>query len=308
MWQGMKIAALVVASTLGGAAVVSAGGRNGEEQATGGTPSFTVVVRGTGDRSMILIPGLLSSGDVWSAVVEHFSSGYRLHVVTIAGFAGVPPVEGPLLPRVRDDLIAYIRAHELDRPVLVGHSLGAVLSLWVASTAPDAVGAIVAVDGVPFAPALMNPRAAVADLEPQADKMRAFYRSMTSEQLQFQSRMALAGMITDPAHVARASEWAKHSSGATAGQAVYELMTTDLREDVAKITSDVLLVAAVKAVASTPSRLEAVLKSYEAQIASVPRRRVIAATNALHFVMLDDPQFLLTAMNELLGEGKAGQR
>ena len=96
--------------------------------------------------------------------------------------------------------------------------------------------------------------------------------------------------------------------GATAGQAVYELMTTDLREDVAKITSDVLLVAAVKAVASTPSRLEAVLKSYEAQIASVPRRRVIAATNALHFVMLDDPQFLLTAMNELLGEGKAGQR
>jgi pimeloyl-ACP methyl ester carboxylesterase len=301
MWQGMQVAALVVASTLGGAAVVSAGGGpNRQEQATGGKPSFTVVVRGTGDRSMILIPGLLSSGDVWNAVVEHFSTRYRLHVVTIAGFAGVPSVEGPLLPRVRDDLLAYIREHALDRPVLVGHSLGAVLSLWVASTAPDAVGAIVAVDGVPFGAALMNPRAAVADMEPQADKMRAFYRSMTSEQLELQSRMALAGMITDPAHIARAAEWAKHSSGATAGQAVYELMTTDLREDVARITSDVLLVAAVKAVASTPSRLEAVLKSYEAQVASVPRRRVIAATNALHFVMLDDPQFLLTAMDQFL--------
>ena len=34
--------------------------------------------------------------------------------------------------------------------VMVGHSLGGFLALWVAATAPDAVGPIVAVDGVPY--------------------------------------------------------------------------------------------------------------------------------------------------------------
>jgi pimeloyl-ACP methyl ester carboxylesterase len=89
---------------------------------------------------MILIPGLLSSGDVWDSAVEHFSSRYRLHVLTIAGFAGVPAVDGPLLPRVRDELIAYMREENLDRPVLVGHSLGALMDAFLGRTQPTAGG------------------------------------------------------------------------------------------------------------------------------------------------------------------------
>ena len=37
--------------------------------------------------AMVLIPGLMSSGDVWN-VVEHYASRYQLHVLTIA--AAVP--------------------------------------------------------------------------------------------------------------------------------------------------------------------------------------------------------------------------
>ena len=268
-------------------------------------PAFSVTVAGSGDRPMVLIPGLMSSGDVWNGVVEHYSSEYRLHVLTIAGFAGVPPVEGPVLERVRDDLIAYIRTHALHRPILVGHSLGAVIALWVASVAPESVGDIVAIDGVPFASALINPAAVAEDMAAGAETMRALYRSMTPEQLERQSRVALRTMISDPAHVALAAEWAKHSSGASAGQAVYELMTTDLRRTVAGIRSDVLLVAATKAFASNAGRLETVLKAYEDQVALVPRHRVIAASRALHFVMLDDPEFLLAAMDEFLDARRA---
>jgi pimeloyl-ACP methyl ester carboxylesterase len=243
----------------------------------------------------------VASGDVWDGVVEHFSSRYRLHVLTIAGFAGVPAVDGPLLPRVRDELIAYLREEHLDRPVLVGHSLGAFLAFWVASTVPDAVGSIVAVDGVPFMPALMNPSATVDDVKTQAGQMRALYRSMTPQQLGMQSRMALTQMISDPANIARAAGWAVQSDGRATGQAIYELMTTDLRGEAANIRSDVLLIAAAKGVASIPDRLEAVQKAYEAQVARVPHHRVVAATQALHFVMLDDAQFLYSTMDAFLG-------
>jgi len=300
MPQIMKVTGIVMGLTLGGTAL--AGAWPGvAPQTTDRTRAFTVRVTGTGNRPMILIPGLFSSGDVWDGVVEHFSSRYRLHVLTIAGFAGVPAVDGPLLPRVRDELIAYLREEHLDRPVLVGHSLGAFLAFWVASTVPDAVGPIVAVDGVPFMPALTNPSATVADVKTQAEQMRALYRSMTPQQIGMQSRMALTQMITDPANIARAAGWAAQSDGRATGQAIYELMTTDLRGEAANIRSDVLLIAAAKGVASIPDRLEAVQNAYEAQVARVPHHRVVAATQALHFVMLDDAPFLYATMDAFLG-------
>ena len=103
-------------------------------------PSFSVKVEGSG-RPMILIPGLLSSGEVWADAVSHYKTTHECHVLTLAGFAGVPATQPTSLARVRDDIIGYIRAKKLDRPVLVGHSLGGFVALWVAATAPDSRGA-----------------------------------------------------------------------------------------------------------------------------------------------------------------------
>lgn len=302
MPQIMKVMGIVVGLTLGTA--LTGASSAVASQTADGTRAFTVRVTGTGSRSMILIPGLLSSGDVWDGVVDHFSSRFRLHVLTIAGFAGVPALDGPLLPRVRDDLIAYIRAERLDRPVVVGHSLGAFLAFWVASAVPDAVGPIVAVDGVPFLPALANPLAKIADVKTQAEQMRMLYGSMTPEQLGLQTRMALAHMISDKANIARAAGWAAQSDGRAAGQAVYEVMTTDLRGEVANIRSDVLLIAAAKALATSPNRLEALQNTYQAQVALVSRHRVVTAPQALHFIMLDAPEFLYATLDDFLGRAR----
>jgi pimeloyl-ACP methyl ester carboxylesterase len=299
MCSSRRLAAVVIAGLLSG----PVGSFAADEPAGQRSSAFSVSIAGSGDRAMVLIPGLMSSGEVWNAVCEHFASRYQLHILTLAGFDGVPPVDGPLLRRVRDDLIAYVRAQRLRKPVLVGHSLGAVVALWAASVAPDAVGDIVAVDGVPFAPALLTPGVSPSDMEPGAEAIRAGYRSMTPEQLEAQTRVALAGIISDPAHVSQALEWARRSSGATAGQAVYDLMTTDLRRAVGSIASDVLIVAAAKAFASDQARLARTMQAYEDQVAIVPQHRVVAAVQALHFVMLDDPSFLLATMDEFLNGG-----
>ena len=86
---------------------------------------------------MILVPGFASSGEVWTDVVAHYKAKYQCHVVTLAGFAGVPAANPTSLARVRDGIVDYIRAKKLDRPVLVGHSLGGFMAMWVASSAPD---------------------------------------------------------------------------------------------------------------------------------------------------------------------------
>src|SRR5437016_159006 len=98
--------------------------------------SFSVSVSGLG-RSMILIPGLESPAAVWDEVAAHYKSTYQVHALTLAGFAGQPAVPDLRLSTVRDDIIRYIRENRLDRPVIVGHSLGGFLALWIAAAAPD---------------------------------------------------------------------------------------------------------------------------------------------------------------------------
>ena len=68
-------------------------------------------------------------------------------MLTIAGFAGVPPIDTPILKTVKNDLIKYVKDNHLDKPVLIGHSLGAFLSLWVASEEPSLFSKILCVDG-----------------------------------------------------------------------------------------------------------------------------------------------------------------
>jgi pimeloyl-ACP methyl ester carboxylesterase len=228
-------------------------------------------------------------------------------VVTLAGFAGVPPLAETdsslsLVRQVRDDLIAYVHEERLQKPVLIGHSLGAMLALWVASTEPASIGPVVAVDGAPFAAALMNPNVVAATMSRQAEQLRPFYGSLTPEQLERQTRMALLTTVTSAVHVEVLAKWAKRSDPATTGRLLSELLTTDLRTIVSGIESDLLVVAAGKAFASSPNGLDIVRRAYEAQVSAVPRHKVLVADRALHFVMLDDPAFLLASMDEFLIE------
>jgi pimeloyl-ACP methyl ester carboxylesterase len=264
------------------------------------SPSFVVRIEGRGP-AMILIPGFVSSGEVWDDVLAHYKTRYTCHVVTLPGFAGQPAIAAPVLSRVRDQLIEYIRRERLDRPVLVGHSLGGFLALWVGATAPELVGPIVSVDGVPFLPALGNPGATVDSVRPQAEQMRALYASLSMSQLGMQSRMAFAAMMKDPRRVEAATRWAETSDPQAASSIMAELMTTDLREPVAAIRTPVLLVAALKTFASMPGGEERALAAYSAQLTKVPSHQVVAATNALHFVMFDDLPFLLKTMDAFLG-------
>jgi N-formylmaleamate deformylase len=248
--------------------------------------------------AMVLIPGLLSAGEVWDSTVERYKDRRTLHVITLAGFGGPPPIGAPFLSRVRDELIGYIRAEKLQKPIIIGHSLGGFLAFWIGSSAPDLVGGIVAVDGVPFLPALSNPAASVESTKAQGDQIHALYASFSREQLVAQSRMGLAAMITAPADLERAMGWVATSDPKTTGLAVAEVMANDLRESVSSITAPTLLIGALGA--APEAMRPAMAKSYAAQVAGIKSAKVVMADQARHFIMFDDPGFLFATLDEFL--------
>jgi pimeloyl-ACP methyl ester carboxylesterase len=248
--------------------------------------AFTVKVTGTG-RPIIFIPGLSCGGDVWDAAVAHFKDHYECHVLTLAGFAGQPPIKPPFLGHVITDLQKYITDQKLDRPIIIGHSLGALLAYTLAASAPQKVGPVIAVDGLPFISVIFSPLATVESSRPFAEQYRAMYDAQTPEAFALANRKALEGMITDPKNVDAVNATSKKSDPKTVGQAVYEVMVTDMRPRVKLIQSPVLLLGSTQASPAT----EAV---YQDEVSTIPNHKVVFAPKAKHFVMLDDPEFFYT--------------
>ncbi|MFU8832883.1 MAG: alpha/beta fold hydrolase [Wenzhouxiangella sp.] len=239
-------------------------------------------------RDVYLIPGLSNSGDVWDDLAGRLrTAGYRTHVLTLSGFGGRSPIEdGPFLPRVRDALAAELAAGEGSKPVVIGHSLGGFLAFWLGATEAEHLAGIVAVDGVPFLPALADPSATPEAQAPVAEQIRAFMASLTPEQFAQQNRMSLKTMLHDDKELDRIAMTSTRSDPAAVGQAVLELMTIDLRPLMAEITVPALLLQAADSGSG-----DAMRAAYAAQIAEIPDHRHVVAEQGSHFVQLDDPDF-----------------
>ena len=95
---------------------------------------FTVEVSGSGP-DVILIPGLASGRAVYDGVTPTLTQHYRVHRIQISGFAGQaagPNDEGAVLEPTIEELHRYITDQSLDRPAVIGHSLGGLLGLLLA--------------------------------------------------------------------------------------------------------------------------------------------------------------------------------
>jgi pimeloyl-ACP methyl ester carboxylesterase len=269
--------------------------------------SFRVQVTGQG-RPMILIPGLMSSGDTWKSTVARYQDRFQCHVLTLAGFAGVPPIAPPLLAAVRTELAVYIRAQRLDRPIIVGHSLGGTLALALAAEHPDLVGPIVIVDSLPFLAGAQFQAKTLDDARAGIAAMRAYMSNQTAEQFQASIK---AGTFTEFLVTAAADhdtikQWGFGSDQRTVADAMADLMSLDVREDAAKIASPTLVLgtwiglqAQLKKYAVPLTRAD-VLRTFEQQFAKLPKLHFAITDTARHFIMLDDPQWFFAQLDPFL--------
>ena len=245
--------------------------------------AFGVSVHGHG-RPMILIPGLGCPGSLWDATVAHLD-GYETHVVTLAGFAGQPPIDGPLGATARAELAAYIRDRKLDHPIIVGHSLGGFLAYWLAASEPELVGPTIVVDSA----AALGGEDRDANVA-TGQQARDMWATATDDQFAAQVHDIFSQMSAAPDRLAPTLVEVMKSDRRALGDAIAEQYATDLRPELAKIRAPVLLVLA-------DGSLQASMRD-QAQL--VPDHTVVVISGARHFVMIDDPVAFYTALDSFL--------
>ncbi|WBS04517.1 alpha/beta hydrolase [Pseudoduganella sp. SL102] len=261
-------------------------------------PAFKAEVTGTGP-AVILIPGLASSSEVWQGTTQHLCGPRQCHVLTLAGFAGQPAIEGPLLPQVAQQLSAYIAANKLGKPVIIGHSLGGFVALRFAIDHPGQVDRLVIVDSLPALGAMQAPQATPEQLRQMAAGVRQGMLAADEASYAQAQRRNVAMMVTRAEDVDRIMQMGRGSDRNTVAGAMAELIETDLRDDVAKIKAPTLVLgawAAYKDFAPRPA-IEAV---YTSQYGKLPGVRIEMAETARHFIMYDDPAWMYDRIDRFL--------
>ena len=92
-----------------------------------------------------MLHGLGGSHRSWSTITEALSRDREVIAVDLPGFGQTPPLEGPTsIATLADSVIAFIGQMGLQRPDIVGSSMGARLALELARR--NAAGAVVSLD------------------------------------------------------------------------------------------------------------------------------------------------------------------
>ncbi len=253
---------------------------------------------------VILIPGLSSSPEVWDRLTEELKGRYRVHRVHVQGFAGAPAEDnatGNVSAPVAEDLARYIAEQHLNKPAVIGHSMGGTIAMMLAARHPDSVGKLMVVDMMPFMGAMFgapgtNPTA--ESVAPMADQIYAGMTSSPDDAYQAQAAATVTGMINTAAMRAAPLEDAATSDRRVSAAAYRELIVTDLRPELSRITAPTeVLYVMFNFPGMTPEMTDGI---YRMSFATLPSAQLKRIDDSAHFIMLDQPAAFAAEVNAFL--------
>lgn len=266
--------------------------------------AFEVKVTGKG-QPMLFIPGATCSGEEWTETVARYHNHYQCHVFTLAGYAGIAPIQPKdYLDTYKTEIIKYIRDKKLNKVILVGHSIGGFLSLCIASEMHDHLQRVIIVDAMPFFAAAFNPNAKDGFNEEMAKNMLAGYDKMDTEKLRSSQRDIAKYLCADSSRWAKIAEWGVQSDHRTMAYTMSEMLGKDMRQQIATIQVPVLVLAAFMPNTSSPLfTSEYVTDIFTKQYQQCKTCIIHVGTSAKHFIMYDAPQWYYQEIDTFIKAG-----
>lgn len=123
-----------------------------DELMTVGDLTFHYVQWGEKGPPIVCVHGLTANAFFFQALADTLALDHRVFAYDLRGRGDSDkPKQGYSVPLHAADLARLIDAMELERPILIGHSLGALISLYFAAHYPEKLSKLVLVDaGAPL--------------------------------------------------------------------------------------------------------------------------------------------------------------
>ena len=261
---------------------------------------ISIVKHGSGS-PVVLIPGLSTPRSVWDAVVPELAKRHTVHVVQVNGFAGddagANGKEG-LLAAIVEELHVVLERDQAAPAAVIGHSMGGLLGMMLASAHPDDVGKLMIVDSLPFAGAMVDEQATVDAVRPMVPMLKARMEAGYAGPEGEAAATATAKSLTaKPASAAAVLGWIKRADARVAAAAMAEALTTDMRPALKSLAMPVTVLHPASSLGKDPAATAAF---YGRQYAAAATARLVPVADSGHFVMLDQPQRFAEAVERFL--------
>ena len=151
--------------------------------------------RSGGDKPpLVLLHGFTDNGACWLPVADALAQDYDLIMPDVRGHgkSGRIGTSGFYSEALTEDVAALIQSLGLNRPAVLGHSLGAFTGLFLAATRPELVGCLLLED-----PPLMVAPASEAEAQHQT-RMRDWGNNMRKMQQQSLEELVASGHEQSP--------------------------------------------------------------------------------------------------------------
>lgn len=240
---------------------------------------------------VILIPGLGSSPRVWAELIKAVP-GHRYHLIQVSGFAGQAVganQDGLVAAPVAEEIARYIAEQGLQKPAVIGHSLGGTIGMMLAARHPQATSKLMVVDMLPFLGALFGPPGTTAaSIKPTADAILANLRNADPAARQQTAQATLSGMIDTVTMRAGAIEDSVTSDSGVTARAYHELIVTDLTPELAQIVVPVMVLYVLpKGIPFTEAQMDGYYQGAFVSLKGAVLKRIPASA---HFIMWDQAE------------------
>lgn len=252
---------------------------------------FEVIKTGKGKQAILFIPGFASSGEVWNETKTAFEKDFTCYTLTMAGFAGAKPHPSPSFENWKAGIATYIKTNKIEKPIVIGHSMGGGLALALAADYPDLIGKIVVVDALPCLAALRNTSFKSKennDCSPMVAQMTA----MNETQFYEMQKQAMPRLLQDASKLEMVIDWSVKSDRKTFAQMYCDFFNTDLRERISNVKCPSLILLAPNFINLKPA--------IEEQYKNLKTANFQYANKGLHFIMYDDKDWYLVQLNNFI--------
>ncbi|WP_312994342.1 alpha/beta fold hydrolase [Chryseobacterium flavum] len=252
---------------------------------------FEVKKTGKGKQALFFIPGFASSGDVWNETTAKFEKDFACYTLTMAGFAGTKPQVDASFKDWENGIAAYIKDHKIEKPILIGHSMGGGLTLAIAADYPELADKIIIIDALPCLAAMSDPSFTSKENNDCSSTITQL-TAMNDEQFRKMQALAIPRLLADTSMQETVVNWSMKSDRKTFAKMYCDFYNTDLREKIKNIQCPSLILLESFFINLKPA--------IESQYKNLKNINMQYASKGLHFIMYDDKDWYFNQLTHFL--------
>lgn len=207
------------------------------------------------------------------------------------GFAGSKASTNPSFEKWKTGIATFIKDYQIEKPIIIGHSMGGGLAMAIAADYPDIVGKIVVVDALPYLAVLTNPTSKPQENLDCSSNV-SYFTSLPDDQFHSMQKATMPQLMQNMAMQETLVNWSMQTDRATFATMYCDFLNTDLREKISTITCQTLVLL--------ESFFKPLKPQIDSQFTNLKNAQLQYANKGLHFIMYDDTTWYLNQLENFI--------